>query len=264
MDGKTIAVWFSCGAASAVALKKTVELYGAENTIRAVNNPVIEEDADNLRFARDVSAWVGLPIESAVNNKFPDCSAKTVWAKRKHMGGVVKKGSSITGAPCTDELKRNARYQWENENKPDYHVLGYTADEKRRHDSFYKFESPFIIPVLIDLGLTKNDCFKIIMDAGINLPRTYTEASRFGSGYPNANCIGCIKATSPTYWNHVRETRPEVFKERAEQSRVIGRKLVRVKNQRIFLDELHPDARGRDMKTMKIDCGIICQTGESK
>lgn len=37
-----IAVWFSCGAASAVAAKRAVELYGDQ--VRVVNNPVIEED----------------------------------------------------------------------------------------------------------------------------------------------------------------------------------------------------------------------------
>ena len=36
-----IAVWFSCGAASAVALKLTVDKYGLDN-VYAVNNPVIE------------------------------------------------------------------------------------------------------------------------------------------------------------------------------------------------------------------------------
>ena len=42
--GDHITVWFSCGAASAVAAKKTIELYGDIATIRVVNNPVAEED----------------------------------------------------------------------------------------------------------------------------------------------------------------------------------------------------------------------------
>ena len=41
MKDKTITVWFSCGAASAVAAKKTIELYGQDNHIRVVNNPII-------------------------------------------------------------------------------------------------------------------------------------------------------------------------------------------------------------------------------
>jgi len=42
MKDKTIVVWFSCGAASAVAAKMTIDLYGADNTIRIVNNPIKE------------------------------------------------------------------------------------------------------------------------------------------------------------------------------------------------------------------------------
>lgn len=44
-----IAVWFSCGAASAAALKLTVEKYGKVD-VRAVNNPVAEEDPDKTHW----------------------------------------------------------------------------------------------------------------------------------------------------------------------------------------------------------------------
>lgn len=89
--------------------------------------------------------------------------------------------------------------------------------------------------------------------AGVVPPRIYL------MGYPNANCPGCVKATSPTYWNHVRKMHPDVFARRAEQSRRIGAKLVRVKGKRIFLDELDQEAKGRSMKSMNIDCGIFCE-----
>jgi hypothetical protein len=95
-------------------------------------------------------------------------------------------------------------------------------------------------------------CFDIITSAGITLPRVYS------MGYPNANCIGCVKATSPTYWNHVRRMHPDQFIERAEQSRRLGVKLVRYKGKRIFLDELPDNAKGRGMKSY--ECGIFCDT----
>jgi len=47
IENKIIVVWFSCGAASAVAAKKTIEKYGSSNTIRIVNNPIKEEHEDN-------------------------------------------------------------------------------------------------------------------------------------------------------------------------------------------------------------------------
>ena len=244
--GQIIAVWFSCGAASAVAAKKTIERYGDKHTIRIVNNPVMEEDEDNRRFLLDIQQWLAHPIETAINKNFPSGSAVEVWEKRRFMSGP-------TGAPCTQELKKKARQQWEAENRPDFHVLGFTADERHRHERFVMTERDNVLPVLIEDGITKAECFRILTDAGIALPSIYLR------GYPNANCIGCVKATSPTYWNHVRRQDPDVFKQRAEQSRDIGARLVRYKGKRIFLDELPEDAKGRSMKGMDFECGIFCE-----
>lgn len=244
--GDTIVVWFSCGAASAEAAIKTVELYGGKCNVRIVNNPVAEEHPDNTRFLKDVEKTVGVEIERAINSKYPSCSAVEVWERRSFMSGPE-------GAPCTLELKKKARQQFESENKIDWHVLGFTADEKRRSDNFINAERNNVLPVLVDMGITKKDCFDILTKAGIRLPEMYR------LGYPNANCIGCVKATSPTYWNHVRKTHPEVFEQRARQSRELGARLVRVKNERIFLDELDPNAKGRPMKSMDFDCGLFCE-----
>jgi len=246
-----IAVWFSCGAASAVAAKKTIEKYGNTHTIRVLNNPVIEEDEDNLRFLNDVQAWIGLPVETVASKKYPTNSAVDVWEKRQFMSGPM-------GAPCTLELKKYARQEWEKENSADWHVLGFTADEKKRHDRFVLTERSNVLPVLIDADITKAKCYTILTDAGIALPRVYAQ------GYPNANCIGCVKATSPTYWNHVRAKHPTVFQARADQSRRIGARLARHNGKRVFLDELPPDAVGRPMKNMDIECGIFCEERPTK
>lgn len=242
----TIVVWFSCGAASAVAAKKTIEKYGTTHNIRVVNNRVMEEDEDNRRFLKDVEQWLGVEIEQAYNPKFPDCSAVTVWEKRRYMEGVL-------GAPCTQQLKKEARYHWEQNNEHEFLVLGFTAEEEKRFNNFKLSERDNILPILIEDGITKGECFHILKEAGIELPRIYT------LGYPNANCIGCVKASSPTYWNHVRKMHPKVFDHRAKQSRDIGCKLVRVKGKRIYLDELDPEAKGRKMKDMDFECGIFCK-----
>lgn len=241
-----IAVWFSCGAASAVAAKLALEKYSSVADVHIVNNPVVTEDADNIRFLKDVEQWLNVEIEQAVNPKYPSGSCEAVWKDRQFMSGVQ-------GAPCTLELKKRARQLWEEKHKPDWHVLGFTIDEQKRSDTFALTERENLLPVLIKAGLTKQDCMDIVTAAGIALPRMYR------LGYPNANCPGCVKATSPTYWNKVRETHPEVFKSRAEQSRKYGARLVRVKGERIYLDELSPDAKGRPLKEYSVDCGIFCE-----
>ena len=83
--GKTIAVWFSCGAASAVAALKTLEKYSGTHTVRIINSPVAEEHEDNLRFKVDVENLLGVKIETAINPEFKSCSAVDVWDKRKAM-----------------------------------------------------------------------------------------------------------------------------------------------------------------------------------
>ena len=244
--GDTIVVWFSCGAASAVAAQRTIEKYGSFCNVRVVNNPVKEEDDDKRRFLLDIEQWLGIDIEIAINPSFPECSAEEVWSRAKFM-------SSPFGAPCTKELKKKARHVWEQNNHADWHVLGFTSEEQDRYDRFTLTERSNVLPVLIDDTITKQTCVYMLEEAGIALPRIYQ------LGYHNANCIGCVKATSATYWNHVRKVHPDVFNRRASQSREIGAKLVRWKGDRMFLDELPESAKGNSMKNLTFECGIFCE-----
>lgn len=245
MKDKTITVWFSCGAASAVAAKQTIETYSKTHNILIVNNPIKEEHEDNRRFLKDIEEYIQHPIIEAKNINFPKASIVEVFDKRKYMSG-------IKGAPCTTILKKEARYQFEKNNKIDFHVLGFTVDEWKRQKNFNTGERSNTIPVLVSSLTTKEDCFKILRKTSIKLPIVYE------LGLPNANCIGCVKATSPTYWNLIRKLFPFVFLERAEQSRRLGVRLVRIKGKRMFLDELKPTDKGAPIKSW--ECGIFCDT----
>jgi hypothetical protein len=245
--GGCIAVWFSCGAASAVAARLTLDLYGSAYDVRLLNNEVVEEGDDNRRFLRDCEQWLGHPIEDVFNPKYPEKSAEAVWDRRGAM-------SFPRGAPCTFHLKKEARQIWQKSNKVIWHVLGFGFEEQDRHDAFVRSELANVMPVLIDAKLTRQDCFEIIVSEGLTPPEAY------GLGYPNANCRGCVKATSPTYWNHVRAVDPDVFDRRAEQSRRLGARLVRHKGERIFLDELPADAKGRPLNSLTMpECGLFCE-----
>lgn len=245
-EGETIVVWFSCGAASAVAAFKTLDKYGDICNVRIVNNPVAEEHEDNIRFLKDVEKWLGVEIEFATNKNFPDCSAESVWRKSKYMAGHQ-------GAPCTVKLKKEARQQFEKENKIDWHVLGFTADETHRHKRFIQTERDNLLPVLIDQGITKAHCFEILHSFGIKRPAIYE------LGYPNANCIGCVKGQYGKYWNLVRKTYPDIFKKRAELSRELKVKLWKISDDdRRFLDELPEDYDDGQM-IIDFECGIFCE-----
>jgi 3'-phosphoadenosine 5'-phosphosulfate sulfotransferase (PAPS reductase)/FAD synthetase len=223
-DGSRRIVWFSCGAASAVAawwMKRNSTVFFD----LVYCDTGLDEHPDNRRFLRDVERWLGYPIKIISSKKYR--SVEQVFAVRRYMSG-------IKGAPCTVELKKVPRLEYQFAD--DIHIFGLTADEVKRKDEFIgnnagmRFEWP-----LIDNGITKRDCLSIIENAGIKLPIMYQ------LGFEHNNCIGCVKATSPKYWNLVRRHFPEVFERRAKQSRDIGCKLTRVDNVRIFLDELAPD-----------------------
>ena len=162
-QGDTIVCWFSCGAASAIALQQTIDMYGDICTIRAVNNPVAEEDEDNRRFMMDVGKWLGIEIEEATNNKWANNACVDVWEKKRFM-------SSPYGAPCTAELKKGARQQWEQRNKFDWLVMGFTSEEAHRADRFRKFERENLLTPLIENKLAKSDCFMMLTDRDWETP----------------------------------------------------------------------------------------------
>lgn len=238
---KRIVSWFSCGAASAVATKKAIEKYGKENFIIA-SCVIDNEHEDNERFLKDCEKWFGLPILRLKSDKYTDCW--DVWEKTKYLVGVK-------GARCTTEMKKMVRQKFQ---KPwsDIQVFGFTSEEKHRADRFLEQnpEAGLVTP-LIDLGISKDDCFKILSDAGIDLPAMYK------LGYKNNNCIGCVKGGAG-YWNKIRRDFPEVFEKMAKLERTLGRTILKVKGKRTYLDELDPKA-GHKQKEPSMECGLWCK-----
>lgn len=84
------------------------------------------------------------------------------------------------------------------------------------------------------------------MDLGIRRPIMYD------LGYPNNNCIGCIKG-GMGYWNKIRVDFPEVFEKRAKLERELGCSCING----LYLDELEPGRGRMDMEIFP-ECGIMC------
>jgi hypothetical protein len=248
-DIKRIVCWFSAGAASAVATKLTLAEYKNAD-IAIVRVLVPEEDSDNDRFAADCAAWFNQPILNIKSADWESC--EELWEARRYMSGPK-------GAICTGQMKKVPRYAFEEEWKPTHQVFGFTSEEVRRIDNL-RLEIPGLLAPLHIAGLTKKDCFAIVQRAGLVLPLRYRQ------GFTNANCRGCVKAQSPRYWNLERKVNPDVFQRRAEQSRRLGVRLVKLTSgtqERIFLDELNPQDISGDLGPTE-DCGILCAIAEDK
>lgn len=239
-----ILCWFSCGATSAVAAKLTIQEYGSTHVVRVVccdTRP--SENADNYRFSADVETWLGQPIEYIRNDKF--ATVDDVFEQTRYMAGP-------TGARCTVELKKKPRFAYQLPG--DLHVFGFSAEEAKRIREF-ESRNPDIrlLWILQKLGITKLHCKNMLRGAGIKLPAQYE------LGFDNNNCPGCVKVTSPWYWDKVRELQPDVFKRRCAQSRKLGVRLVEIHHhERIFLDELPPGPFKHRGKKENVSCGPEC------
>ena len=241
---RSVVCWFSCGIPSAVAAYKALQRFGSSLVI--IRTPILQEHSDNERFHRDIEQWLGHPIKLVVNPAYPRSDCNEVWRKFRYM-------SNPSGAPCTLHLKKGARYYWEDHNPCDSIILGYTLEEQERAQRFIAWEDPRLLPILVEEGLSRNDCARIVRAAGIKFPVLYD------LGFPNNNCIGCVKSSSPTYWNAIRRHFPSEFLERAQLSRELNARLVIYRGNRIFLDELPPDAFSAPMQTIDpFDCGLFC------
>lgn len=226
--------WFSCGVSSFVAC------YLAKDIDKIIYTYVEDQHPDSLRFLHDCEKLLGREIEKIQSDKYKDVN--DVIEKTKYVNGAY-------GASCTKWLKKQVRKDWEKEN-PDHHtyVWGYDVNEKHRAEAIavalsdYDHEFP-----LIENGLTKAECHGIAEKLGLKRPIMYD------LGYPNNNCIGCVKG-GMGYWNKIRVDFPEVFERRAKQERAIGRSCIKG----VFLDELEPN-RGRMNLEVMEDCSIACQ-----
>lgn len=241
-----VVVWFSCGAASAVAAHLALQKYGHERVEVAYCDLLADEHPDNARFMRDVEEWIGKKVTVVRSDRFD--SVDDVFTQTRYMSG-------IGGARCTVEMKKVPRFKFQQAD--DIHVFGFTADERARIERFDATNPELLTDhILMEQNVRKEDCYRLLDEAGITLPAMYA------LGYKNNNCIGCVKATSATYWNMIRRDFPDVFARRAVLSRELGVRLTRVKGDRVFLDELPADYLPAE-PIEDISCGPDCQTGES-
>ncbi len=236
-------VWFSCGAASAVCAQIAVTKYSKAYEVEIVccdTRP--SEHEDNYRFSEAVERWTGQLITYIRNPEFQ--TVDEVFEKHRYMAGPK-------GARCTVELKKKPRFAFANAD--DVHVFGFTFDEQKRVREFEERNPDMKLKwLLIEEGIGKQGCYQIIKDAGIELPVVYQ------LGFDNNNCPGCVKSTSPWYWDMTRTHFPEVFQRRCEQSRKLGVRLVELKGERIFLDQLPPGPFKKIKKKESMSCGPEC------
>lgn len=194
--------WFSCGAASAVATKMALNMFG-KDSVRIIYQDTGSEHGDNARFLLDCQEWFGKKIEIVKSEKYKDVD--DVIEKTRYIVGPA-------GARCTGALKREVAESIINFGKDqEIEIIGYTLEEKHRCQRIQETnnERKFVFP-LIEKDFKKVDCLGLIDKVGLKLPEMYL------LGYQNNNCIGCVKGQAG-YWNKIRVDFPLVFEKRSKQ-----------------------------------------------
>jgi 3'-phosphoadenosine 5'-phosphosulfate sulfotransferase (PAPS reductase)/FAD synthetase len=206
MDNKKVICWWSGGITSAVACKIAIDIYGLDNC-RIIMMDTGNEDDDTYRFKRDCESWYGKSIEiiTALGTNYG--SIQDVWRRFNSL-------NVATGAICSATLKRDLRKKWQQDNEYDYQVFGFEFDKKEMNRAISMKKnypnSSGIYPLLM-LGYDKDDCAKVLSEAGIEIPRVY----RFG--FRNNNCFktGCVQG-GIGYWQKMKRDFPDKFDEMAQ------------------------------------------------
>lgn len=236
-----VVVWFSCGAASAVAGKLVLSEHGHNDVVVAYTDTGAEHP-DNARFIQHIQTWYGHEIQILKTDKYTD--TWDVWLRTRYLVGP-------TGARCTGELKKKVRFAFQQPD--DIHVFGFTADrrEVQRAERFREQNPEIDLRTpLIERGINKKDCIGILDAVGIAIPAMYR------MGYQNNNCIGCVKG-GMGYWNKIRRDFPDVFDRMARLEQEIGATVLRSDGRRLPLTDLDPHA-GRYVDEPHIECGPLC------
>lgn len=250
MPPNRVVVWFSCGATSAIAAKLALAKWGDELPVHVVYCDPGSEHPDNQRFLKDVESWLGVKVEVLRSAKYRD--TWDVFKKRRYLNGVK-------GALCTVELKKKLRQDYERLGE-DIQVFGFDAAEEKRAARFRQNNPEVDLRTpLIERGLSKPDCLALLERAGIELPAMYR------LGFTNANCIGCPKG-GMGYWNKIRREFPETFERMAKIERELNAAICKTykggERQRVFLDELDPEA-GRPDEVLP-ECSLLCVDVEAE
>lgn len=200
-----IICWWSGGITSAVACKKTIDIYGIDRC-RLIMIDTHNEHPDTYRFKDDCERWYGKNIDTISFKdyaKFNDISnISDVW--RKHISL-----NTATGAICSMTLKRLVREEWEKSNTYSNQVFGFEFEPKEfRRAMSMAINHSHVKPIfpLLMLGLDKKMCVDIVIKSGIEPPVMY----QYGFGNNNCFKTGCVQG-GIGYWQKMSREFPDKF-----------------------------------------------------
>lgn len=196
----------------------------------------VGDDSENPDTITYVTEWLR-PYADAKGIEFHHISRSTndgetlyqrLLREDRSIGIPVRMKNGAPGSRnCTMDYKRQVVRKWLG--KGDHIVgLGISMDEFQRMRSDSGFKNISNEYPLIDLRLSRNDCLKIIADAGLPKP-------------PKSSCWFCPYHNTQA-WQDLRRTNPELF-DKAVQLEV----LLNEKRAKLDRDPVYLSAKGRSL-----------------
>lgn len=226
--------WFSCGCSSFVA-----SYLMRDKLDKIIYTKVDEQHEDSERFLHDCEKYLDKKIDIVQSPYFH--SIYDVFRST----GIIKVRNYV---PCTNILKIQVRKDFERLNTGKHtYVWGFDCTEKKRAERVIENnpDQDHVFP-LIEANLDKSDVHAICNNLGLKRPIMYD------LGYPNNNCVGCIRG-SYGYWNKIRIDFPYIFNKMAKLERELNHSVLRD----CYLDEL-PCDKGLNKPVELVECGILC------
>lgn len=222
--------------------------YLAENVTDWIYIDISDQHEDSIRFIKDCEKALGIKIQILKSNEYNSTDECFDM-----FGGFTNKANGF--ALCTNWLKKRVRKQWEEEHAEDdlMYVWGFDLNEKHRAERTIeanpqaKHEFP-----LIEKCLSKEEVHGLF-ERNFDFKRPLM----YDMGYPNNNCVGCIKG-GMGYWNKIRKDFPEVFAKRIKQEQKYGKAILKeADGTPLFLKDLDEN-RGNMNTEIFSECGVMC------
>lgn len=168
------------------------------------------EHPATIKFVKEIAIpWaeernIKIHVLSPLRHKQPTTlySEITKEGSRRDLIPVFGEAGNPLSRSCTADFKVRTLHRWLRENgatrqKPAYVQLGISTDEIQRAGRGKNGTREIREYPLLDLGLSRTDCMKIISDAGLPVP-------------PKSSCFFC-PFHSEDVWRDLRKNEPELF-----------------------------------------------------
>ncbi len=187
------------------------------------NVGIDSENRETLHYVHDIAFPFAVDHGLALielekkRNGVPDTIYSHILDSPSSIGiPVYMSGGAPGNRSCTIDYKVKVVEKWlrEHDGYPAEIGIGFSLDEFRRLTTAHDSEKKRNVYPLLDLRLTREDCKKIIMGAGLPIP-------------PKSSCWFCPFHSMKT-WQAMRENEPETFEKAMQLEIFINEKRARL------------------------------------